>query len=364
MSQRFKVHIKIINIWLAIIAAMVLFANIPHLSFPWESWLNYALYVLLFLLCVFIARKEPHNKAIFVNLAIVCFILGFSFLNTYIGPNYLFGDLDLMSAVFQYRSMAVAFFLALSVVYLCVRYVCLDYPVLVSYSLSIVMILPFFLWYFLPYLMDPRYLGTLDSGWIPFFKDLLKFTFLPLFFLFLYGALLYRNERSMGEHINTLAVCFLIMLAVNIVQYMSMIYGVQIFEVGQRILMITLAFFTVTLLAKLHYIYSDFGVLYDRLLVGKKDFGIKIKRRRNRLLATLLGLAKSYIHERKHIVGLFTLMLVVMVNFLKLSTYVRIHLIVFLGVVCMLLLYLLALQSKRAEKNHLIVANSTTPQDT
>ena len=77
---------RLLNIWCAIIMFLFFLSHLPHWpGISFHSWLNQAIYFLLFLLAFNISVKEKNNRSIFINLAIYLFLYSLSLFNIFLG---------------------------------------------------------------------------------------------------------------------------------------------------------------------------------------------------------------------------------------------------------------------------------------
>lgn len=353
LLKNLSVHFKIINSWLAFILFLVVISNFNHQEIHFFSWLNAALYFLIFLLSLFIFYRERFNKAIFINIGLLCFIYSLCFINILIGDNYLFGDKFLSFYVFQYRTILQSLLLAIAVIYICIKYIFKHQRPSVVYGITLAVILPIFFWHFHPFLLDKNYLLNFDDN-IVLYKSLLYFTFLPLTFIVLYGFFLYRYDESLGEHINALMVCFFIMLLMDITDIFSRIYGIKLFEYSQYVLLLVLSFFIVTLFKKLNFIYSEFGQFYETIVFSGKSLGVPIKRKKSPFVASLLRFANAYFHHRRNLVSFVMLFLILCINYFHISLFIKINMAVLALGALILFFYLSALYQKRLSHGDLL----------
>lgn len=347
-----SVLFRIINIWFAFVFFLVLISSLPHQTVPLFSWLNCSLYFLLFLLCIFIFFREPVNKAIFVNIGLLCLLYSLSFVNVLIGSANLFGDEYLAYDVFQYRTMLLSFLMAFSVIFICVRYLFKELKARTSYLITLLIVLPFFIWHYYPFLADRTYLLRVDTT--VFYKSMLSFTFLPFLGICFYGYLLYKKEDSLGEYINSLMVCFFLLTVVDITDIFGYIYQIKLFPLSQHISLFILSFFILTFFRKLNYAYSDFGQFYENALVAGNYLGVPIKKKKNRSVASFVALIKSYFEYRRNTFIFLSLAFIVCLEHSGLPPYLKLNVIVLGFCSVVLFFYIIALYQKRVRKGELI----------
>lgn len=347
LSKNLNIYIKIINFWLFYILFLVIISNLPHDKIPILSWLNCCIYFLLFLFCLFIFKKEQHNKSIFFNLGLFLIFYSFSFIQHYISDNYFF------YYFFEYRKIIISFLLALCIIYVCIKYLINNLNPLLIYSISFAIIIPIYVWHFYPYFLDTDYILRIEDLSI-FYKSIFKVTFLSLFFVNFYGVLLYRYDRSLGEHINSLMVCFFIMVLLDITDKVGYIYNIKLFSLSQYVLLLNLSFFFITLFKRLNYIYSEFGQFYDTVVVTGNYRGVPIKRKKSSKVSLLvLSLAKAYFNEKRNTFGFITFLFIICINYLNFSPFLKLNIIVLSFGVLILTFYLTVLYQKRSQNDEL-----------
>lgn len=352
LALKSTVLYRIVNLWFAFVLFLILISNLPHQSVPIFSWFNYSLYFLLFLLCVFIYIKEPVNKAIFFNVGLLCLLYSISFINLLIGNNYVFDNEYLAYYVFQYRTMLLSFLMAFSVIFICVRYMSKELSTLSSYLVTLAVVLPFFLWHFFPYLADRNYLLQVDTA--VFYKSMFYFTFLPLFGIFFYGYLLYKNENSLGEYINALMVCFFLLTMIDLTDMFGYIYEIKLFSLSQYVSLLILSFFILTFFRKLNYVYSDFGQFYENALITGTYMGVPIKKKKNRGVSSLIAFVKSYFKYRRNSFIFLSLIFILCLNHLNLPAYLKLNVAVLAFSSLLLFFYIIVLYQKRIRNGEFV----------
>lgn len=350
--KHLHVFYRIINIWLAFILFLVVISNLPHDRIPGLSWLNSSIYFLMFLLAIHIAARDTNNRFIFINIGMFALFHSLSFVDLFIGDANLVGNDVLAYSLFGYQELILIFLFAFSIVFICIKYQFKDLKPLAVYGISLLVILPVFLWHFYPYLVDNRYILHVDVA--EFYKRFLYFNFLPLFFIISYGFILYKYDRSLGEHINTIIVCFFIMLLMDITNTLGYVYKITIFSLSQYVLLLNLSFFLLILFKRLNYMYSEFGQFYDRLVVSGNDMGVPIKRKRSSYTA-LLNFTKLYFYQRRNALGFASLVLIFCINyFVDVSPFVKLNLAALSFGILVVFFYIAALYHRRLEKGRLL----------
>ena len=357
-----KIYFKIINIWLSYIFFLSLIANLPHYGIPFLSWVNLSLYFLIFLQCIFILRRTKNNKEIFVNLGLLCLVYSVSIISVFIGKGALIENTILSHYIYQYRKILVSFLLSLSIIYICVRFVFNKLKPNLIYLFSFLIILPIFWWHFGSYILDRNYVFnvlTVDFDYETLFRDILYFTFFPFFFICAYGLLLYKEEKSLGEHVNGLMVCFFIMTLLDIVDIFGELYEIKLFTLSQYVILINLTLFVVTLFNKINFIYSDFGQFYEELVVTGNKWGVPIKRKRNGTAAAFLESIKVYFNYKKNTLGFLLLFIICSLNYLNVSLFLKLNITAATFAIIVLFFYISALYQKRLSNGNLLSTQKT-----
>jgi len=353
ISNRSNVHFRTVNLWFAFVLSLIAMSNIQHQSMPVMSWLNCSLFFVIFLQCVFIFRKETSNRGIFFNIAALALLGSLSFVNSFIGTGHLIGNDFHAYYVFQYRKMIVTFLLGLAVTYILVRYVFVSLNTLKSYLVTLAIVLPVFLLNFWPFLMDKDYLVNLpDNG--PFYKAILYFTSFSFLSVWLYGVFLYKNERSLGEHVNVLMVCFFFMTLFDIIDCFGLIYGIKLFSLSQYLLLIIHTFFILTLVRRLNFVCSTFGHFYDSIVTSGNNLGVPIRRKKSTYATAFVKWIRAYFHSRRNLISLVTLSFLFCVNYFDVSLFLKLNLAALWFGVIILFAFVSALYQKRLETGDLL----------
>ena len=161
MKPRITVAKKIGLIWFASVvafyAASLLF---PHDEIRPSEFIAASIQLLLFVLCVFIGKREPveKNKFIFINFAAFFGLSIVFYLYYFVGT--IFPHEPFAKHYFiQYVSLgAYFFFLALAIVYLAIDTLFRDYRVFQKYVLALAIVGGFFGYYYHSYVSNPKHL--------------------------------------------------------------------------------------------------------------------------------------------------------------------------------------------------------------
>lgn len=323
MSYVGKTYLRLLNFWIAFSAVILASSFFPHNEMPFVSWTNYSLYSLIFLLSVFVAKKEVMNKDIFINLAIFAGFICFSFTSLFVGDKYMVGGFHEEVMFFQYRRIISYFLLSFAVIYICVKYVFLSRRILLNYLITLAVVVPFTFLAYGSLIWEPHFFCGVDDFRV-LYKGSLYMVLFTLSFIVLYGILLYKYENTLGEYIDELMSSFFLLVFLHFVGKVSYLYEIELFEVEQYVLFALLSIMVVTLCRKLSYVHSEFGIFYDKLLGGSIYRGVKIKRRRSRLSYLGFRLIKLF-SMRVHTFGFIAFAGAFIVSQMPIPQYVKVN---------------------------------------
>lgn len=354
LKKNLVIHFRVINVWLGFILFLIVISNLPHEAAPMLSWVNCSIYFLLFLQAFYLVRNHHHNRDIFFNIAIFALFHSLSFAIPFFGQNQLLGSDYLAFYFFAYLDLIQSFAFIFCVVYLCIKYLFKDEHLYVTYGLTLAVVIPVFLWQYFPFLFNKTELLELVSqDAMGIERRMLYTNFLPLFFIVLYGVILYRYDRSLGAHINNIVVCFFIMLIMDMTNLAGYVFRIAAFPFTQYVLLMTLSFFIVTMFRLLNYARSEFAQFYETLVRGENYLGVPIKRKQS-LSLPVLDFARAYFHQRKNTVGFLTLVFFFCINIFHVSLFVKVNLGVLSFGLMVLFVYLSALYQKRLRNGNLL----------
>lgn len=349
-NKNLSIHFKTVNYTLFFVLFLIIISNFPHDPQPIESWVNCSLYFLIFWQSCFLIKNSTQNKSLLFNIALFALFHSLSFIVAYMGENLLFGLYTTWS-FFVYFSIFQTFLFVLSSIFIWVKYYSKNSTDLFSYLFSFLLIIPVFLWFFFPFIIHPQAIFSLENSQLD--KIILKIEFLPLIFIIWYGVLVYKYDRSLGEHINTIMVCFFIMTIMDITNLFGSVYDIMIFSFTQYVLTLTLTFFVVTSFRLINHVCSTFGQFYDILAITGNSYGVPIKRKKSASVS-FLSFAKAYFHQRRNTVGFLTLLFIFCINFFTISVFVKINLAVLSFGVLIIFYFLTALYQKRLTNGYLL----------
>lgn len=348
LKKNQSIHIKIVNWWLSFILLLIIISNLPHQVVPVFSWLNCSVYFLIFLQTIALYKLGNANKNIFLNIGIFAFLHSLSFTDIFVGENFLYGDDYLRYFFFEYKYITLSFLPAFCVIFITLKYIFKTSSDLKIYLFSFALTIPTLIWNYFPFIADKEFILEVEDALL--YKSVILFDFLPLFFLVFFGALLYKFDLSLGEHINTLMICFFIVTIMDITNLIGTVYNIIIFKYTQYVLLISLSFFSITLFRLINYSYSDFGQLYSSIISYGDVYGVPIKRKKNAFIQFL----KIYFHEKRNSIGFSMLLLTFFINYFSNSIFIKINMTVLSIGMFALLFYVSALYQKRLNSGNFV----------
>lgn len=351
-TNTFSIHFRVINYWFSFVLFLIVISNLPHQPVPFVSWFNCSIYFFIFLQSIYLFRQARQNRFIFLNIGLFALFHSLSFVDMFFGDAFLLGDDYLRFFLYEYKNVALSFFPALCVIYITIKYLFENWPGYKIYLTSLAVIIPILIWHFYPFLRDKEFILE-GHNELLLNRGIMLFDFLPLFFLVLYGILLYRYDWSLGEHINTLMVCFFIITVMDITNQYGWLTGITAFQYTQYVLWVNLSFFLTTMVRLLNHVYSEFGQFYDSMVVVGNKYGIPIKRKRN-VSSVLLDFAKAYFHQRRNSIGFTMLVSALSINYFSHNLFVKINMAVLSIVLLLLFFYFTALYEKRLNNGNIL----------
>ncbi len=348
---------RILNIWAGFVFILYLSSHLPHWGNPnLQNWLNISLYFLLFLFSITIFLKEKNNRDVFFNLSLFLFIVSVSFLNFFMGPEYLFGNNKTLYYFYEYKNIIFCFLINFVIVYIVLKYLFYKIKPLHTYLLSLGILLPVLIYHFIPYLKNPDFIFTLGNHYLgDLYRRLFLVNAITLPFIFIYGYILYKKDRSIGEYINELMAFFFIFNVIESIDKLSVVYNFNIPLMSQHILTLNLLFLTFILFKKMCFLCSDYGQFYESLLTQKINLGkVKIQRRKTERNVLLLKILKIYFTQRRNYLLTLSLMFTVTFLYFSFPRYIALNIIALIGCIFILFYFIHALYKKRSQKNYTI----------
>ena len=348
---------RILNIWFAFIALLLCSSYLPRWdNISYNGWLNEAIYFLLFIISVSIFIKEKNNRDIYFNFSIFFLLHSFSFLNIFIGKEFLFGNDYLGYYFFAYKQIILSFSFNFILIYVVLKYLFLNQKTWVIYLLTLCVLLSVFIAQFLPYITNLHFIFERgDSLLTDLGKRIFIVNIISILFIGLYSYLLYKNDKILGTYINLIiATCF-IFLVTEMVSLVSQIYGIQALSASRYVLTLNLIFLGIIFFKKLFFLCSEYGQFYEALINKKIIMGkVKIKRYRNELHAQMLKFLLFYIFHRRNYLLLLCLLTTISLAYFRFPAFFTINIIVL--VLCSLILFWFVniLYKRRAKHKYIL----------
>lgn len=346
-----------LNVWFGFIALLLLSSQLPHWNnTTFHLWFNEAIYFFLFLVCLTLAIKDEHNRDIFINLSVLFFFHAFSFVNTFIGDSFLFGNNTIAYYFIFYKKIVFAFFLNFAIIYIVFKYLFPKNKIRLNYILTFLVLLPVFITNFHPYIADYAYgLRLGDAANADLFKRILYTDGLSFLFIIVYGIILYKTDRILGSSIDWLMAAFFVFSATNLVEMYASATGFKEYSISSYVLMANLIFISVILFKKLLFQCTEFGTFYEDLIHQKLEVGnVKFQRYKGESNTLILQVIKIYIMQRKHY--LFGLIFLTAMGFayFRLPRFFTLNVLTIFICSVLLFWFFYSLSKKRAKKEYVI----------
>ena len=346
---------KILNIWFTFLVLLLFSSYLPHWqNVTFHTWINEALYFFLFLIAMAIFLKERYNKDIYFNLSLFLLVYSFSFLNIFIGDDYLLGSDRTMYYFYIYKQIVLSLFANFVIIYAVIKYLIPKQKTWILYSLALGILLTAFVLRFFPYLRNPNHIFSLnESLFSDLHKRLLPIFYISLFFIGVYSYFLFIKDRILGTHISLLMAFFFIFLVSDIVGSLSEIYRFQIFSIGLYICTINLLFLIPVLLKKLMFLNSVYGQFYEALIYNQINIGkLKIQRHRSQVNSQLLRFLKLYFFHRRNYLFSLIFVTAILLFYFQFPKFLSINLSVLLLCILILFCFNNALYKRRAKQKY------------
>ena len=346
---------KILNIWFTFMALLLFSSYLPHWqNVTFHTWINEALYFFLFLIAMAILLKGRYNKDIYINLSLFLLVYSFSFLNIFIGDDYLLGSDRMMYYIYIYKQIVLSLFANFVIIYTVIKYLIPRQKTWVLYAIALGILMTAFVFRFLPYLRNPNHIFSLDESLFPdLHKRLLPIFCISLVFIGIYSYFLFIKDRILGTHISLLMAFFFIFLVSDIVGSLSEIYHFQIFSIGLYVCTINLMFLIAVLLRKLMFLSSVYGQFYEALIYNQINMGkLKIQRHRSQVNSQLLRFLKHYFFHRRNYLFSMIFVTAILLFYFQFPTFFTINLSVLLLCILILFCFINALYKRRAKQKY------------
>ncbi len=352
-----KLLYYILNIWLAYITILFVSSYLPHWqNVNFHTWINQAIYFLLFLLSFSIYKKEIYNKDVFFNLSLYLFAISLNILNIFIGDDCLVGNYEIAYYFYHYNTLFLYFLFNFFIIYTIIKYIFSNQKTYKLYLITFILLSATYGFHFYPYFRNPQLVSELGNNYLLDLQRRLFFSqSLSYLFMLLYGYYLYKKDRILGEYINVIMACCFLGLNMDIIVMLSSIYNFEIFSVNQYMLTINLVILCITLFKKLSFLCSNYGQFYESLINKKIHLGkIQIKRQRSEVNAFLIRFIKIYLYQRRNYLFSLGLLSVIGCSYFELPKGIIVHIIGYAGCLFVLFLFIHALYKRRAKQKYIL----------
>ncbi|MBN2030332.1 hypothetical protein JW824_08815 [bacterium] len=353
-----KILFRILNVWFAYLMILLFSSYLPHWeSIDYYNWINQAIYFLLFILSFSVFTKETFNKDLFLNLSIYLFVMSFSFLNIFLGDDYLLGNDNVSYYFYHYKTLLFCFFFNLFIIYTVLKYLFPNIRKFNLYLVCLTFLIPIFIVQFSPYIKDLKLVNTLTSG--QYLSDLNRRVLLTygfsLPFFIIYGYRLYKKDRIIGEYINMVMACFFIYICMDLIDMLSAVFHFRLYNISQYILTINSILICVILFKKLSFLTSEYGQFYESLVHNKINLGkIQIKRQRSEVNSRLIKFIKLYFYQRRNYLFSLVFICIIGCSYFELPKGLIVNMIGYVGSLFVLFLFIHALYKRRAKQKFIL----------
>lgn len=347
---------RLLNIWFGFVALLLLTSHLPHWNnTTFQLWFNEAAYFFLFLLSLGLAMKDRHNRDIFINLSVFFLFHALSFLNIFLGNDYILGNGFTQWYFYFYKKMALCFVFNMAIIYIVLKYLFPGKRIWIYYCLTLVILLPLFFMNFGPYIKDINYGLRIDNVDADLFKRILYTNSLSFVLIIAYGVVLYKTDRILGSSMDWLMGAFFIFMATRLVDNYSLAYHFQDFNISGYILMANLIFVSIILFRKLLFHFTDFGLFYEELIHKKLKTGkIQFQRYKGASNFFMLRIIKIYIRQRQKYLVVLGFLTAIGLSYFRFPRFFTLNVIIILGCSILLFWFISILMKKRAKKEFVI----------
>jgi hypothetical protein len=267
------------KIWLGYLLLTKLALIFPHWKISSIALLNYDLFFLIVLFAVAVFLKARNNKYILLNLAIFAFGYISGLFTIFLGKDYSVGNDFLQYYVWGYRKIFISIITCITIIYIPIDYLFNEKKTISKYLLTLFITLPISFLYYRKFFLSESYL-FIGENYYKLFSGHLGMNFLAIFFMMLYGYLLFYRDKPISGHVNLIVFCFAIFLAVDSLDNFLIYSRVLLPIFSQIFLFFNLVLFLIVLANYLWYLNSEFGKFYEDVRFSKYKIDIKLLPRR------------------------------------------------------------------------------------
>jgi hypothetical protein len=335
------------NIWMAFIVLSKFVLIFPHWKISVIALINYDLYFLVTLLALAVFFKDRHNKFIFLNIAIFSLSYVLGFLTIFLGEDYSFGNHYFQYYFWAYRKIFTSIITCITIIYVTIDYLYHEKRIGVKYLKTLFITIPISLLYYKNFFLDYRYLFQGDN-YYQIFSGILGLNFLALFFIVLYGYLLFKFDKPISGHVNLIVFGFLIFLAIDSVDNFFNYLRKPLPDLSQVFLIGNLILFVSILIHNIVYLNTEFGKFYEDFRFSKIKLNIKLLKRKTIIDRWIILLQGNFMYSPFRMFLLF-LMVISLSFFLYFYPYgyTKLSFLILIFIMIILLFYLNFLVRKR-----------------
>jgi len=339
----------ILRLWLGYLLLAKLILIFPHWKISSIALFNFDLFFLIVLFAIAIFFKEQNNKYIFLNLAIFAFAYVSGLFIIFLGKDYTLGNDFLQYYVWGYRKIFISIIMCITIIYIPIDYLYNEKTTISKYLLTLSITLPISFLYYRKFLLSDKYLFIGDN-YYQLFSGQLGMNFLAIFFLMLYGYLLFYREKPISGHVNLIAVCFVLFLGVDSLDSLFNYSRIPLPLFSQVSLFFNLVLFILILIYYLWYLNSEFGKFYENIRFDRRKIAINLVPKKTIVEKYVFWLEGyfSYLPNRMLFMLLMILSILFFLYFYPYG-YAKLNFIILIGLIMLLFSYLRILIKRRAK---------------
>ncbi len=302
----------LLNIWMAFVVLSKLALILPHWKISFSALINYDLYFLIVLFAIAVFLKDRYNRYIYLNLAIFAFIYVLGFLIIFLGEDYSFGNNLLQYYSWTYRKILISIVTCITIIYIPIDYLYYERKTIYKYLLTLLISLPISFIYYRNFFLSYKYL-FLGENYYRVFSGFLGMNFLALFFIGLYGYLLFRREKPISGHVNLIVFSFLSFLSIDSIDNYFNFLRKPLPTLSEIFLIGNLFLFVSILVHNLFYLDTEFGRFYEDFRFSKIKLNINLLKRKT-IIEKYMDLIQEYFKHLPNRV-LFPLLMLISLSF-------------------------------------------------
>ncbi len=342
-----KQFFLILKIWLGYFLLSKLVLIYPHWKISSIALFNYDLFSLIVLFSVAVFLIEHNNKYIFFNLAIFAFIYLSGFFTIFLGKNYAIGNDHLQYYCWGYRKILISIITCMTIIYIPIDYLYNEKKTISKYLLTLLITLPISFLYYRKFFLSCKYL-LIDDNYYKLFSGHMGMNFLAIFFIVLYGYLLFYRDKPISGHVNLIVFGYLLFLSIDTLDNFLIYSRFSLPILNQLSLCVNLILFILILVHYLYYLNTDFGQFYEDIRFSKRNLNIKLMKKMTMTEKYISWLQDyfSYLPNRL----IFILLMVITISFFIYFYpygYAKLNFIILIILMIILFIYLNILINKR-----------------